>query len=651
MNDKRPSPERMKKKRTGIPFTSAVVNAVVSFTRKIYKYFSTSVLFAVLTSYNKIVAAFSDTLLGRAVKEKNGRASSVSAKVRYRFSKQLEGSVLLNLINNAEQSLLLMPLYYFGIMFFAFGFYVTIIYLFMHYALNSPNTEMISLIIGIIILAVSLPMMSVKKHLALVLSESGIYRTFFVGFLGFRSGKIDAAAEKEPVTGMNVMFIIGMLLGISTVFIPVYALLGLIGVLTALSITLQSPESALVCVILLLPFLPTMVLVAVIAVLVLSLLVKLFSGKRVLKYEFPDFLVSVFALFTFFGGVFTQDGSSFKKMLVFVCFILGYFIIRNFIRTEVMAKRCISAAVIASTVVSVLGIIEYFIGTPATTWQDTDAFSSIKGRIVSTFGNPNVLGEYLILILPVIFALLITAKAYRRRFALSLAFLLNLACLLLTWSRGAWLGFVIAFILFIAVVGYKGLAAGIFLIFPASAALVWLGGDVITRMTTLNDSSTSYRVNIWRGILKMLRDVFVSGIGTGDGAFAAVYPFYALSGIESAPHSHSLYLQIVTELGIFALVVFIIIIIMFSLMTFTFLSDAEHYGRRTVCLGLFCGIFAFLIQGLTDYVWYNYRVYLMFWLMFGIAVSFIAISGEEAVKAKNDYILMYDKSYYPIFHS
>ena len=51
----------------------------------------------------------------------------------------------------------------------------------------------------------------------------------------------------------------------------------------------------------------------------------------------------------------------------------------------------------------------------------------------------------------------------------------------------------------------------------------------------------------------MLANTFYFGIGIGEGAFAEVYPFYALSGIETAPHSHSLYLQILTELGIFGL--------------------------------------------------------------------------------------------------
>ena len=45
-----------------------------------------------------------------------------------------------------------------------------------------------------------------------------------------------------------------------------------------------------------------------------------------------------------------------------------------------------------------------------------------------------------------------------------------------------------------------------------------------------------------------------------------------------------------------------------------------------------CGIFAVLIQGLTDYSWYNYRVYLMFWLVAGL-IPALAKNARRAADA------------------
>jgi hypothetical protein len=47
---------------------------------------------------------------------------------------------------------------------------------------------------------------------------------------------------------------------------------------------------------------------------------------------------------------------------------------------------------------------------------------------------------------------------------------------------------------------------------------------------------------------------------------------------------------------------------------------------------LLCGIFAFLVQGLTDYAWYNYRVYLFFWVMLGLAMAVLNLCKENDIR-------------------
>ena len=58
------------------------------------------------------------------------------------------------------------------------------------------------------------------------------------------------------------------------------------------------------------------------------------------------------------------------------------------------------------------------------------------------------------------------------------------------------------------------------------------GTSIVRRFTTLGDSSTSYRLGIWQGVLLMLAHTFYFGIGIGEGAFADIYPFYALSALK-----------------------------------------------------------------------------------------------------------------------
>jgi hypothetical protein len=44
----------------------------------------------------------------------------------------------------------------------------------------------------------------------------------------------------------------------------------------------------------------------------------------------------------------------------------------------------------------------------------------------------------------------------------------------------------------------------------------------------------------------------------------------------------------------------------------------------------FCGIAGVLVHGMTDYVWYNYRVFLMFWLIIGLSCAWHKLDLRES---------------------
>ncbi|MGN1128942.1 MAG: hypothetical protein ACI4T6_08325, partial [Candidatus Flemingiibacterium sp.] len=51
------------------------------------------------------------------------------------------------------------------------------------------------------------------------------------------------------------------------------------------------------------------------------------------------------------------------------------------------------------------------------------------------------------------------------------------------------------------------------------------------------------------------------------------------------------------------------------------LHATEKRGTKLLGAALFCGLLAVLVQGMTDYIWYNYRVFLMFWLLLGLSAA------------------------------
>ena len=173
-----------------------------------------------------------------------------------------------------------------------------------------------------------------------------------------------------------------------------------------------------------------------------------------------------------------------------------------------------------------------------TGWVDKDMFSAITFRVYSTFANPNVLGEYFLLVIPFAFALGLTAPNRRKKILWIGATAMMCLCLLLTYSRGCYLGLLFGMVIFLVLLDRR------FLILVGILAVLsplYVPDTIWQRLLSignLGDTSTNYRVNIWIGTMKMLKDFWFCGVGPGEDAFNTVYPLYSLSAIDT-PHSHN----------------------------------------------------------------------------------------------------------------
>ena len=469
-----------------------------------------------------------------------------------------------------------------------------------------------------------------------------------------------------------------MVLGVITYRVPVlYLHVGFVAVFMLYRI-FRTPELGVVTLFFAMPLLPTMALVALVIYTALCYLVKLFLGKRKFRFETVDVAALLFALVLALSGVFSFSSGSMKPALVLVCFMGGYFLTVLLIRTEEWLTRCSWAAILSASLVSLYGLFQYLTGTfgGAAAWIDSSMFEDISVRVVSTLENPNMLAEYLILLFPLAAARLLTrGPRIGQATALCGAGVIGI-CLILTWSRGAWLGLLFGGLVFLLIWNRRSM----YLIFAGAASIPFLPlilpDSIIHRFTSIGnmaDTSTSYRVNIWRGSVHMLEDFWHCGIGVGEAAWDTVYPRYALAAIEMAPHSHNLYLQTWIESGLIGLVLLLAFLWLLCQANFSFYreladmrktivdsisvtrlkptargeeptlrptavrqggSDPAAAEKEITALRLYaaaplCGILATLVQGLTDYTWYNYRVYLMFWLTAGLSAAYVRRGRDE----------------------
>jgi len=382
------------------------------------------------------------------------------------------------------------------------------------------------------------------------------------------------------------------------------------------------------------PIVSTKVVIGLVALSFFSLFFNMsMDRKRNLVYFSINKYVWIYALIYILA---TLASVTFSDSLyvgaVTVLFVLFFIVFTNSIRTRSQLRGVVIAMIWAGAIIALYGFVQFiFPDRFSGGWVDEDMFS-YRLRVYSTLQNPNVLGEYFLLIIPLAFACLLTAKSRQGRLFYIVATIAMLACLVLTYSRGAYLGIIFAIAAFLVLLDRRFILPGIILAVIIVLALPTTFIERFTSIGNTSDSSTSYRVYIWLGTIAMLRHYWFSGVGPGEGAFRQVYPVYSYNTI-SAPHAHNLFLQITCDTGIIGLLIILAVFYQYFKNMFHTAREASSREQRIFAIAGISSILGFIVQSMTDYTFYNYRVMLLFWAVLGIYMLF---TRYDRMEERND---------------
>lgn len=382
------------------------------------------------------------------------------------------------------------------------------------------------------------------------------------------------------------------------------------------------------------PLLPTMAILALVCAGCFSLILKMGIDRQLCLTPSP--LNGYIVLYAFIYGYATLTSTSFSGSLfpglLTIAFVLFFFAVTSSGMGSKEIDRLMWALLAVGVVVSVYGFYQYLFPEQfRNVWTDTDMFSTVEFRVYSTLENPNVLGEYFLLVIPLGCAVALTGKTRSRKLLALAAVAVMGVCLLLTYSRGCYLGILFAAVVFLVLLDWRFLIVGVVAI---ALCPLYLPESIITRFTSIGDmgdTSTSYRVYIWMGTLAMLKDYWFCGVGPGMEAFNVVYPEYAYNAI-TAPHSHNLYLQLMCETGVCGIVVFLVMMVSFYRMMFTAIRREQDKKARIYQIAGVSAVSGFLVQSMTDYTFYNYRVMLLFFCLLGLCVVFTKMGKQMEVR-------------------
>ena len=613
--------------------------------------FKRSVIFSLLLRFSdclrkKFAESFFGYLLCGSYRHENESVSEfVSRKLRFKqrayipfkrfMAKNVEKSFIIRKIDTNLKKVPNTYLKTLGTFIFSFGLFVSISFLVKKFAFSLSDTNIFQLYLGIVFAFLGGIITSSSKKISEAINESKILSFLLFSVLGLK--KLPVSHDSKHTGRGNIAFLIGIAVGMLTFIVsPYFILLAFLFIILGYLI-LKTPECGVVCIFLTLPFLSTVNVSVLCAFVTFSWLLKLIRGKRTLSMNALDLSVLTFAAVIFLGGIISvTPDESLKLALLYLCLMSGYFLTVNLIKTSAWLFRCIKALIFSLSITAFIGVFQYLLGLAPHAWLDNTVFSFIPARTVSLFENPNVLAEFIVLTIPFVVVCVVGSNKGNVKFGFATLFAISLLCLIFTWSRGGWIAAIFGGMVLLLLYSKKTLALLFASLFFLPFAPMFLPSAISQRLLSSFsnfDSSINYRMGIWSGVDKMISDCFASGIGIGESAFRKVYPLYSLQAIENAPHAHNLYSQIIVSVGILGLILFIAVLLVFIRHFASYYSHATGDDRRLKLSSVagFSGVIAFLVQGFTDYVWYNNRIFLLFWLMLGITSAAIRTGEKERI--------------------
>lgn len=342
--------------------------------------------------------------------------------------------------------------------------------------------------------------------------------------------------------------------------------------------------------------------------LIFAALVFLKNFKHIKKLPLLN-SIAFFLVVTLLGIIYSVNPSMsliewVRLLSIFALFGLGYFLIK----TSQDLVNLIKVVAFSILVPAILALYQFFTNTGISIPAD-----DIYNRIYGTFAHPNLLAFYLLI--PIFLGVWL---AFRKKIGWPgpswlILIILYFIVLVLTYTRGAWLAFMIT-LLIIGLIRYRKLLV-------VSLGVIFIAYLIITPLQTrINDiiypssyGSVEWRYNLWQDSLSYAKKKPILGYGTGT----STEIIFEERGPElGSPHAHNDYLKILLENGAVGLLAYFLLIILVLYSLFKKHQKASGSSRDLVLvvMALSLGLF---IMSFGDNVIRNTALQWTYWAIVG----------------------------------
>lgn len=357
------------------------------------------------------------------------------------------------------------------------------------------------------------------------------------------------------------------------------------------------------------------------------------------KLDLPLILFSLVLVLSLF--ISETKTESLQEFIIFLSYILIFFLITNNLDRKVDFNLFIHLFFIISLLVSIYTIIQYY---------GIDPYLKDLHRLTSTIGQKNWISNYLAMIFPIGFSYFLLEQIKKNKIIYFVLLAVLYTTLMICQSRGIWISISLTLIFGIYII----IRFKIFRIFHRNKKWLFLLLITFLAITIIystdnplnksaitvplralstfdeQDPSVNTRLLMWKTTFEMIKEKPL--LGSGIGTFKMNYLDYQAEFLKDNPYyvkysgkageAHNEYLQILAELGIIGLGLFLLIFYFFYKTIIDFYNNNKNVKEKIITLGLVMGIICFLIHSLFTFPLHVPALGVTFFVLLGLTVIY-----------------------------
>lgn len=301
--------------------------------------------------------------------------------------------------------------------------------------------------------------------------------------------------------------------------------------------------------------------------------------------------------------------ATFQYMLFFFA---GFYLIRD--NKEV--KLLLTLSISLGTMLALHGIYQYLTNQPMPAgWVEPG--EAVRTRAFSIIYSPNALGSHMALLAPITMGLSASEpNRYHKIFFLLCGILMG-TCLIVTFTRGAWLAFAGAVAVVAAIYDRRLIFLGVI----AVVAIAVFVPEVTSRFTYLfsaeylEKSAGSGRIKRWFDAYDKMRAEPLFGAGLGHFGGAAAHRAFGTPSVDNY------YLKTAAETGLVGLTLFLGLILTALKQGYQAWCALKQSDLRYVAAGIFTGLLAVVLHNCVENIFEVPYLNTYFWFILGLLLS------------------------------